>query len=257
MEENVENQDHLITAQKEKIEADIASATPLISDRLPIAQLDADFAADPVYRAKVAKIAETYGEFRRTRPDGNCFFRAIGFRLFEALLGDSAAWATVRERLQGSKAEMVGLGMPEFTVEDFFDNFMDNLERVGGEGLEGASLAEVEEMFREEGSSNYLVVFLRLLTSKQLQLEGEFYQNFMEGGATVSSFCSQEVEPMYKESDHIHIIALTAAAGLAVRVVYLDRGEGAAPTSHDFPEGAAPSLHLLYRPGHYDILYPK
>ena len=51
--------------------------------------------------------------------------------------------------------------------------------------------------------------------------------------------------------------ALTAAAGLAVRVVYLDRGEGAAPTSHDFPEGAAPSLHLLYRPGHYDILYPK
>ena len=213
MEENVENQDHLITAQKEKIEADIASATPLISDRqvllltisdkgnkkhpaprLPIAQLDADFAADPVYRAKVgptltsltsltpllppkvAKIAETYGEFRRTRPDGNCFFRAIGFRLFEALLGDSAAWATVRERLQGSKAEMVGLGMPEFTVEDFFDNFMDNLERVGGEGLEGSSLAEVEEMFREEGSSNYMVVFLMLLTRKHLQLEGEFYQ---------------------------------------------------------------------------------
>ena len=46
----------------------------------------------------------------------------------------------------------------------------------------------------------------RLLTSKQLQLEGEFYQAFMEGGATVASFCSTEVEPMYKESDHIHII---------------------------------------------------
>ena len=159
-----------------------------------------------MYRAKVARIAETYAQFRRTRPDGNCFFRAVGFRLFEALLGDAAAWAKVKERPAGSKAEMVGLGMPEFTVEDFFDNFMDNLERVGGEGLEGTSLEEVEEMFREEGSSNYLVVFLRLLTSKQLQLEGEFYQNFMEGGATVSSFCSQEVEPMYKESDHIHII---------------------------------------------------
>ena len=48
--------------------------------------------------------------------------------------------------------------------------------------------------------------FLRLLTSKQLQLEGEFYQNFMEGGRTVSEFCNTEVEPMYKESDHIHII---------------------------------------------------
>ena len=49
----------------------------------------------------------------------------------------------------------------------------------------------------------------RLLTSKQLQLEGEFYQAFMEGGATVASFCSTEVEPMYKESDHIHIIGET------------------------------------------------
>ena len=46
----------------------------------------------------------------------------------------------------------------------------------------------------------------RLLTSKQLQLEGEFYQNFMEGGRTVAEFCNTEVEPMYKESDHIHII---------------------------------------------------
>ena len=116
----------------------------------------------------------------------------------------------------------------------------------------------------------------RLLTSKQLQLEGEFYQAFMEGGATVASFCSTEVEPMYKESDHIHIIGkkktelrksrhsylnlfsgLTAAAGIGIRVVYLDRGEGDSPIHHDFPEGTTPALHLLYRPGHYDILYPK
>ena len=45
-----------------------------------------------------------------------------------------------------------------------------------------------------------------MLTSKQLQLEGEFYQNFMEGGRSVAEFCSTEVEPMYRESDHIHII---------------------------------------------------
>ena len=28
----------------------------------------------------------------------------------------------------------------------------------------------------------------------------------MEGGRTVAEFCNTEVEPMYKESDHIHII---------------------------------------------------
>lgn len=60
---------------------------------------------------------------------------------------------------------------------------------------------------------------------------------------------------MCKESDHIHIIALTAAIGVPVRVVYLDRGQGGNVTSHDFPEGSQPKLFLIYRPGHYDILY--
>lgn len=248
--------DHLITEQAERIQADIASTTGLVSARTPLAALEADFANDPVFKSKVVKIGEKYGEFRRTRPDGNCFFRAVGFRLFERLLADQAELGKVRARLEGSKDEMVRLGMPEFTVEDFFDNFMSSLERLAA-GADQAELAEVEEMFRDEGTSNYLVVFLRLLTSKQLQLEGDFYQNFMEGGATVASFCSTEVEPMYRESDHIHIIGLTAAAGVSVRVVYLDRGEGDTPVHHDFPEGQEPGLHLLYRPGHYDILYPK
>jgi len=257
MQTDNENVDHLITEQSERIQADIASTTQLVSSRIPLKQLEVDFANDEVFKSKIVKIGATYSEFRRTRPDGNCFFRAVGFRLFEILLEDPAEWSRVKEQVTGSKDQMVTLGMPEFTVEDFYDNFMDSLERLSGEGK--ITLEEVEEMFREEGTSNYLVVFLRLLTSKQLQQDGEFYQNFMEGGATVASFCSTEVEPMYRESDHIHIIGLTASAGISVRVVYLDRGEGDRAIHHDFPEaeGNQPALHLLYRPGHYDILYPK
>ena len=47
-------------------------------------------------------------------------------------------------------------------------------------------------------------------------MEGEFYQAFMEGGATVASFCSTEVEPMYEESDHIHIIGKGTGVGKAI-----------------------------------------
>lgn len=68
----------------------------------------------------------------------------------------------------------------------------------------------------------------------------------------------QEVEPMAKESDHIHIIALTDALGVCVRVVYMDRGGDSSVNLHDFPEdGSTPLVTLLYRPGHYDILYQK
>jgi len=73
----------------------------------------------------------------------------------------------------------------------------------------------------------------------------------------VAEFCNTDVEPMYRESDHIHIIGLTAAAGINVRVVYLDRGSGDEAVHHDFPEDSQPQIHVLYRPGHYDVLYPK
>nr|XP_006817582.1 PREDICTED: uncharacterized protein LOC102807319 [Saccoglossus kowalevskii] len=66
----------------------------------------------------------------------------------------------------------------------------------------------------------------------------------------------KEVEPMGKESDHIHIIAITNALGVGVRVEYMDRVSGNEVNHHDFPEGCQPNVTFLYRPGHYDILYP-
>ena len=79
---------------------------------------------------------------------------------------------------------------------------------------------------------------------------------------------AQEVEPMGRESDHIHIATLTTATGVPVRVEYVDRGTTAATggshaddvemrvNHHDFPDNSRPpSISLIYRPGHYDILY--
>lgn len=74
---------------------------------------------------------------------------------------------------------------------------------------------------------------------------------------------------MGEESDHVHITALTDALGIPVRIVYLDRSGGGSDDAleinhHDFVPELAPAafksdtstlLTLLYRPGHYDILY--
>lgn len=66
----------------------------------------------------------------------------------------------------------------------------------------------------------------------------------------------KEVEPMYRESDHIHIIALTSALQIPVGIIYLDRTEqGKAAKAHCFPEDSTPQIFILYRPGHYDIIY--
>lgn len=252
--ELVPHQDELILQQQEQIQKDIANANDLVSVKNDMSQLAKDFASDEVYKSKAEALGAKYSHFRRTRPDGNCFFRAVAFRQFELMLNNQNVLKKFLAAVSPSKDEMVALGMPAFTVEDFYDTFMDTLSRLSGENK--MSPEELAMTFNDEGMSNYLVVFLRLLTSKQLQKDGEFYQNFMEGGRTVAEFCSTEVEPMYHESDHIHIIALCAASDLAVRVVYLDRGQGTEAAVHDTPEDSTPSVHLLYRPGHYDILYP-
>lgn len=162
---------------------------------------------------------------------------------------------------------------------------MEVIDKVGGSDTE-SSYMELHKLFNEQGYSDYVVVYLRLITSGQLQRDADFYQHFIEGERTIIEFCHQvckyfchlhmwqfcfcvqyltkhgfvyplqEVEPMYKESDHIHIIAMSSALGTGVRVRYMDRGAGTEVTAHDFPEGAIPAVHLLYRPGHYDILYP-
>jgi ubiquitin thioesterase protein OTUB1 len=76
---------------------------------------------------------------------------------------------------------------------------------------------------------------------------------------------------MNKESDFLCIVALTNLLQVGVRIAYLDQsaaagGGGAAASAGNssdamahyvFPEGATPRVQLLYRPGHYDVLYAK
>lgn len=101
---------------------------------------------------------------------------------------------------------------------------MEVIQRVGEHAGSTPDLIETVRMelhdkFNKQGYSDYIVVYLRLITSGQLQTDQEFYQNFIEGPRTVTEFCRQEVEPMYKESDHIHIIALSNALKVCVREI--------------------------------------
>ncbi|XP_068085368.1 ubiquitin thioesterase otubain-like isoform X3 [Anabrus simplex] len=241
--------------QQRRIEKEISETTPLVGEMEDFSSLEEEYAGDEVYCQKVRDLATKYRSMRRTRPDGNCFFRAFSYAYLERLLDRPEEYDRFHAIASRSKDGLVALGFPQFTVEDFHDTFMEVVGRVG-KGTDSFSQIDLHKLFNEQGYSDYIVVFLRLITSGQLQQEADFYQNFIEGDRTVADFCHQEVEPMYKESDHIHIIALSTALNVGVRVRYMDRGESSEVIAHDFPEGSQPSVHLLYRPGHYDILYP-
>lgn len=67
--------------------------------------------------------------------------------------------------------------------------FMDVIDKVGGDAE--SSYIELHKLFNEQGCSDYVVVYLRLITSGQLRREADFYQHFIEGERTVSEFCRQ------------------------------------------------------------------
>ena len=70
-----------------------------------------------------------YSYIRKTRPDGNCFYRAFGFSHLEALLDDSKESQQFKAVSDKSK-DVVSQGFPELTTEDFHHTFTDLNEWV-------------------------------------------------------------------------------------------------------------------------------
>lgn len=58
------------------------------------------------------------------------------------------------------------------------------------------------------------------------------------------------------ECDHVDILALTQALDVAIHIGSME-GDEQHLVHHVIPEGAEPSMHLLYQTSHYDILYPR
>uniref|UniRef100_A0A8V0X0B4 ubiquitinyl hydrolase 1 n=1 Tax=Gallus gallus TaxID=9031 RepID=A0A8V0X0B4_CHICK len=82
--------DEAIMAQQDRIQQEIAVQNPLVSERLELAVLYKEYAQDDhIYQQKIKDLLQKYSYIRKTRPDGNCFYRAFGFAHLEALLEDS------------------------------------------------------------------------------------------------------------------------------------------------------------------------
>ena len=120
----------------------------------------------------------------------------------------------------------------------------------------------LERQLRTEDVSNYLIFLLRIITSGEVKQNADFFAPFILGlvDMSVDEFCAKCIDPMGEESDHVVLVALTNALRVPMRVVYVDGREGRGDLDvKDFvPDGCSSKdihVHLLFRPGHYDILY--
>ncbi|CEP02109.1 unnamed protein product (mitochondrion) [Plasmodiophora brassicae] len=250
--------DEAIIRQHDDIRAKIAEEHPLVSPLAPIRDLLTRETRNNVV-SKINELDDRYDGIRRVRGDGNCFFRSYLLAVFTRIAGDQDKFATVLDnliaRIESSKAELIEAGFPDFAVEDFWDEFRSQLHNLKDSR---PTPSQVEETFADQSVSDYLVMYARLLTSWYLQTNADQFQPYIQDYPSIEKFVKAEVEPMGKEADHLHCLALASCLGVGVQIEYLDHNPG--PISHvTFPEDSTktPIAFVLYRPGHYDALQPK
>ncbi|KAH9837790.1 cysteine proteinase [Rhodofomes roseus] len=245
---------------------------PLIAPLAPMAVLRAEYEEGSQVFVKQIDWLTAHGSagIRRTRGDGDCFYRSLAFAYIERLLlakDPPLAVTSAISVLEASQPLLEAAGFQRMVFEDFYDCFVSVINNIltpegNGRLLTSASLLEA---FNSPEVSNSIVVYLRLLTSAQIRADPDTYSAFLfhpEIGEPmeVRDFCETFVEAVGKEADHVQMTALSRVLKVNISVAYLDghvRGEEGKVDFVEFnnvEDSVIDSVTLLYRPGHYDIL---
>ncbi|EJD04980.1 cysteine proteinase [Fomitiporia mediterranea MF3/22] len=248
-----------------------ASERPLISDSMPLSALRTEYENGSGSFVKQIDylLSQGFGGIRRTRGDGDCFYRSLAFAWVERLMNSPKQTLDVAKSLSMLDEKLLLLkaaGFQELVYEDFYDVLISLIRQIVVPEPDGSTLTPgiLLEAFQDAEVSNCIVVFLRLLTSAVIRTDPISYAPFLlhpETGAEITpqEFCERYVEASGKEADHVQITALTKILKLNVEVAYLDGHDPDGSVSfvefHNMPpdDFVDPPV-LLYRPGHYDIL---
>lgn len=277
--------DAQIGAQLEAIHQEVAAEQPLVADPEPAGVLLELYKDNAAFLPKMRDYATKYSSIRRCRGDGQCFFRAFLVSLGEAMVqagvsasageGEGAgaggaggaskmqaAYDAVRKTVRGAAELLIALGYSEVTTPDFLDALGDY---VDGWGAAGATVdSAVLQPARDGPAFFYCIYGLRLMCSLELQRSEDSYLPYVLGTsdcATVEMYCKAEVETN-RDADVLHLMAACNIFNGAVKIViaYLDASPGTSMQLVTMPETGTTAdcatVHLLYRPGHYDIAYP-
>jgi len=96
-----------------------------------------------------------------------------------------------------------------------------------------------------------MIVFIRIFIASYIKENRLIYGCFVDDD--LDNWCQREVEAVDNECDHVQIIAVANAFNVSVVIESLTTSK---VETMILPEDAKDSfIYMLFRPGHYDILY--
>lgn len=219
----------------------------LVSRREEISSLFADQRPE----SKTTELCRQFSTVRKVRGDGNCFYRAFSFAYLESAIRNSRGLQGFMEKIMESSIALSCAGFDESYFKDHLNKVINVVELCQADG----QLDTLYRLFNNPSTSDSVVQYLRLLTSAYLQSHADFFCNFVEA-PNLQAYCHQEVEVMAMECDHVDILALSQALNVGIHIVSME-GDEQKLVHHIIPEGAEPTVHLLYQTSHYNIIYPR
>lgn len=269
-------------AQMEAIEKDIKETQPLTSKLQPLSTLvnlykknndstaiSASSSPESNFTQGSRYLEKSYASWRQVRGDGNCYYRAFLYAILEELLKGCHAekdsskkeLKRLQDYVKGSIDLVENFGYDRFTIEMFHEELVDLIDFIATKPNE----SDLHEKLTDENStSDYCTWFLRVITSCYLKADPDRFIYFLDNAncLDVATFCAREVDPMGKECGMVQVLALAEAMGVKVQIEYLDGRELSSEgklVAHNFGNSDNQDdrleITLLYRPGHYDILY--
>ncbi|KAB5547271.1 peptidase C65 Otubain-domain-containing protein [Coniochaeta sp. 2T2.1] len=244
---------------------------PLVGDRIPSDAISHAYAqADPVYVQKTLALPQSYSHYRPVRGDGSCGWRATFFGYFEALIrsGDASLITAERDRI----TQFPILGHSEMIYEDMRDEVVILMNDIANSlPNQAAAMDVLVQRFNDLDVANSILYYLRLLASSWLK-SGDPSANdlaaFIPDGVGLHGYCQNYLELSDHEIEHIGLVilhnVLLKPCGIVLEIAYLDRTPGSEVNTYRIPGDAegqdastlGPFIHLLFRPDHYDIIYP-
>ena len=233
--------------------------------------------ATPGFLQGANYLGSNYTHFRRVRGDGNCYYRALLYSICEVCLKGQAPkeqFSALKDFISTSLKHVCQFGYDENALDMFHEELVDLFDFISASTSIDSNGVDVDEKLKEmharlneeNGSSDYCTWFLRVITAAHLKSDADRFMLFLDASddtvdhyLDIATFCSREVEPMGKECGMVQVTALAEAMNVRVNVEYLDGRDLAEGSKklmrYEFGPDGGLEVTLLYRPGHYDILY--
>ncbi len=131
-----------------------------------------EFVNNEGFYVKVQKLHEHYSNYRKTRRDGSCFYRALTFSIFEAIYikKNKALKERVLKKLKEAKPFLIKAGFEGMVFEDMLELLLEKLDDP-----KITKIDQIMDLFCDASISNYIILVMRFLTSGELKNNAVLY----------------------------------------------------------------------------------